>query len=134
MPPVKTKVLTPEPISTGPAVPGPEIPTSQPKTETDATAPEPVTHDFGGSSTEVPAPNRPGLETPATPQTAATADPFVLLNSWGAKNTHWTLRAMPVPGGCIFRLSGGIQDQAVLSGSICFVPGVQIVDGKLVAA
>lgn len=130
MPPVKTKVLTPEPPPAGP-----EIPTSQPRVETATdvviNSPQPESQPEI-SIPEVPAPNRPGLETPPTPELAPTPDPFVLLADWSGKVTRRTLRAMPVPGGCIVRVSAAIPGN--LSESICFLPGVSIgtVDGKQV--
>lgn len=81
---------------------------------------------------EVSAPNRPGLEAPPTPELAPTPDPFVLLADWSGKITRRTLRAMPVPGGCIVRVSAAIPGN--LSESICFVPGVKVENGQLVSA
>lgn len=142
MPPVKTKVLTPEPSPTGagPATPGPEIPTSQPKSETDMGSaivhekplPIAVGPPVTASEATIPevAPNRPGLETPPTPELAPTPDPFTLLVKWHGNNTHRSLRAIEIPGlGCIVRVSAAIPGQ--LSESVCFVPGTTIKDGFL---
>jgi hypothetical protein len=131
MAPVKTKVLassdgpvettTPAPTAT-PNPPG----TPEPAPEIPAAAPEPST------ATPPPeAPNRPGLETPQAP---VIPDPFVQLYRWKAGETERTLRAIPIPGGCLVRLSaikGTPPGPLQITESVCFVPGVQIHDGML---
>ena len=81
----------------------------------------------------VETPNRPGLEPGAsTPSELAVPDPFILLHSWGNERVKRTLRALPVPGGCLVRLSAAFGIGATLAESICFVPKAVIRDGKLV--
>lgn len=139
MPPVKSKVVdtsatTPAEFLAGGASqaatvdPGQPLPT--PATPTAPPVPEqPPLANPSGPAPETETPNRPGLETPATPELAPTPDPFILLLAWGG-TTKRTLRALPVPGGCIVRVSAAIPGN--LSESICFVPDVRIEGNQLV--
>jgi hypothetical protein len=133
MPPVKTKVVDTAATSPAAFLSGAAAPEVLPATTAAAeTAPLPTSAPEHPASEapipEVPAPNRPGLEVPPTPELAPTPDPFILLHAWGDK-TKRTLRALPVPGGCVVRVSAAIPGN--LSEAVCFVPGVIVVDGKL---
>src|SRR5260221_787118 len=108
-------VPPPTPAETPPSQPAPE----QPPLATPA-----------GPAPEIETPNRPGLEAPPTPELAPTPDPFILLQTWHGNNTHRSLRALPVPGGCIVRVSAAIPGNR--SESICFVPNVTVENGKLI--
>jgi len=121
-----TEFLAGAPDAPVPAVAAPAAETATPPEP--AASPIPTAPPADAKTDEPAAPNRPGLETPATPAPAPAGDPFVLIQSWQGTHTTRALRAMPVPGGCIMRLSSVTGN--VLVESICFVPGMGPVEGK----
>ena len=77
-----------------------------------------------------PDPLRPGLETPAATPAPVETNPFVRLVKWKADSQRvGSLSAMEVPGGCLVKSS--FAWPGYMGESICFVPCVNIVDGKL---
>ena len=136
MPPVKRQVVDTsktDPASFLSASPGADVPTAPtaPDPGPEQQAPEqPPLASPAGPAPEIESPKRPGLETPPTPELAPTPDPFTLLVKWHGNNTHRSLRALAVPGGCIVRVSAAIPGN--LSESICFVPNVIVHEGKLI--
>lgn len=93
-------------------------------------APKPVAPEVRAPtpSPEPPVPLRPGLETPAA--TPAETNPFVRLVKWNADSQRvGSVSAMEVPGGCLVKSS--FAWPGYMGESICFVPCVNIVDGKL---
>jgi hypothetical protein len=76
------------------------------------------------------APLRPGLETPTSP--VADPNPFIQLSRWQVGQTHGTLRALEVPGGCLVKSAFAVP--GFMGESMCFVPDVSVVGGKLVGA
>lgn len=143
MPPVKTKAIdtsttnpaeflagsAPVPAKPLPPVPSPETPPSGVAAEPPGSN-VPVVHPALATPAATAEPNRPGLEAPPAPPDVP--DPFILIESWGNPRIRRTLRAYPVPGGCIVRLSGQFAIGATLTESICFVPGVAIRDGRII--
>ena len=124
----KTKVVDTAATNPSAFLAGAEVPSPAPIPPT-PTPPEPSTP---APETDKPEPAPEPTSVPATPELAPTPDPFTLLMKWEGANTKRTLRALSVPGGCIVRVSAAIPGN--LSESICFVPGVKIQDGQLVAA
>jgi hypothetical protein len=59
-------------------------------------------------------------------------DPFVLLGKFATGDTYRNMRALPVPGGCIVRITAVRGTN--FAETICFVPGVKIENLTLVLA
>ena len=132
-------------VKTKPTDPAPELPAGQAAAATPNPAgvaePAPASTAAPQTTTDSATPppealNRPGLETPQAPATPVIPDPFVQLYRWKTGETERTLRAIPIPGGCLVRLSaikGTLPGPMQIAESVCFVPGVKLDNGQLVA-
>jgi len=137
--PVKTKVIdtsatTPEAFLSGAPAPEAKPPAQSEVKEIPPGGVVPIPSSFPTAATTAEQPEspvRPGLETTPAPQPAPAPDPFVVLQIWKGSTTHRALRALEVPGGCIVRLSSSTG--SLLTEALCFVPGVKVAEGKLVA-
>ncbi len=126
-PPAET--AAPAPPTTTAVVPPPN-PVADPPGRMESVVSVPTPPAQSPASQVEPPANRPGLEIQSgQAQPSGPPDPFTLLAAFQTGQTYRNLSALVVPGGCIVR-STSVRGSN-FADSICFVPGVVVLDGRL---